>query len=310
MRITVCLKWVDLRPEIDPLTGSVSTDPRFSGASPADRAALEWGLRLADTFDGTVTAVTFGPPDAEGMLRDALAIGVHRVVLLEAGGGHDQAASRSVAARLAVACADAEIVCCGLHSVDRGSGSVPVFLADELRTPHALGLVTIEPQAGPDDATRSIVVERRLDHGRRERLKITGRCVLSFEGGLEPRRASLSASLAATSATVERVDLAQLGRVGHGRQHPPDEPVVVASGPYRPRAKVKPPPDGTTHERVVSLVSGGTANAGTAVARELGPEEAAEVVVDQLVSWGYLERTTSADVDGGTDGPEQREDTE
>ncbi len=40
--IAACLKLVDQRPEIDPLTGEVRIDARTSGASEADLAALEW----------------------------------------------------------------------------------------------------------------------------------------------------------------------------------------------------------------------------------------------------------------------------
>ena len=47
-RIGVAIKFVPLRVEVNPLTGAVSADDRLSGASPADEAALEFGLRLAE----------------------------------------------------------------------------------------------------------------------------------------------------------------------------------------------------------------------------------------------------------------------
>ena len=44
------MKWVDRRPEVDPLTGAVHTDARTSGPSDADEAALEWALRIGEAW--------------------------------------------------------------------------------------------------------------------------------------------------------------------------------------------------------------------------------------------------------------------
>jgi len=81
-QVVVCLKWVDLRPEVDPLTGASTLDPRFSGASPADWSALEWALRLAGGVD-PVTVVSAGPAEAQPMLRTALAAGAANAVRID-----------------------------------------------------------------------------------------------------------------------------------------------------------------------------------------------------------------------------------
>src|SRR6266542_3284493 len=85
--VAVALKWVDLRPELDPLTGEVTHDVRTSGYSPADAAALEWALRLGESWQLPVVAVTAGPPEAEAVLREAAAQGVARVVRVAVGPG-------------------------------------------------------------------------------------------------------------------------------------------------------------------------------------------------------------------------------
>ena len=99
----MALKWVGLRPEIDPLSGAVHDDRHSFGCSEADRAALEWALRLAETWPGAdaggvrpeVVAVTVGPPEADALLRDALAAGATRAVRAELAG---DASSPEVAA--------------------------------------------------------------------------------------------------------------------------------------------------------------------------------------------------------------------
>ena len=48
----------------------------------ADESAVELALRLRDTHGGKVTALTMGPPRAEGTLRELIARGVDEAVLL------------------------------------------------------------------------------------------------------------------------------------------------------------------------------------------------------------------------------------
>ena len=71
--IAVCLKWVDLQPEVSSVVARVAPDVRFAGVSASDQAALEWALRCRDATGDDVLAVTAGPAAAESILRDALA---------------------------------------------------------------------------------------------------------------------------------------------------------------------------------------------------------------------------------------------
>jgi len=82
--IAVALKWTDLRPDVDPLAGTVRHDSRATGFSLADAAALEWALRLGESWELPVTAITAGPPEAQAVLRDAAAFGPRRLVLVTA----------------------------------------------------------------------------------------------------------------------------------------------------------------------------------------------------------------------------------
>lgn len=273
-RLLVCLKWVSLRPEVDPLTGTVSTDPRFSGASPADWSALEWALRLADD-NAEVIVATVAPVEAEPLLREALAAGATQAIRVEAG---LSPSSREVAAQLAAIASDVDshLVVTGDHSLDRGSGSVPAFIAAELDRPQALGLVSAT------SAETGLVVERRLDQGRRERLAVSGSAVLSFEAGPQLRRASLAATLSATNSPIDtRSPTPWSGTV--------PEPRIIGSGPYRPRPNVKPGPAGTTRERLLTL-SGSEAGEMSARVFDGDADQAAAIAHAQLIEWGYLDR--------------------
>ena len=71
--IVSCLKWVDRRPEVDPLEGHVARGSRSAGMSDADAAALEWALRCGEAWDRPVTAITAGSAAADAVLREAVA---------------------------------------------------------------------------------------------------------------------------------------------------------------------------------------------------------------------------------------------
>lgn len=294
MRILVALKWVALRPDVDPLTGIAHPDPRFSGAGPADTSALEWALRLRDHTGGVVTAVTVGPPAAEALLRQCLAAGADRAVRVELAGDHHAGVdpadppSRWVAAELASVAAGADLaadlVMCGYASADRGSGAVPAFMAHELGWPQALGLTALELERAADGGPR-LNLERRLDGGRRERLALDPPGVLSLEPGPELRRAPLAATLTAGSALIE---------VRPARHVPPPAPAVLARRPFRPRARVVPAPTGSTRDRLAHLLGAaqpGSHGGGSAGGEggELMPGDAARLALDRLITWGYVE---------------------
>ena len=273
--IAACLKWVDDHPDVDALTGAVHTDWRTSGASAADAAALEWALRLGERWHRPVVAVTAGPVGADALVRDALAVGATAGVRADLVPG---AASDEVAAALAaVLPRPVDLVLCGVWSLDRGSGSVPAFLAAELDAVQALGLVTLEPEDGQRAA--SLRGERRLDGGRRERVRIRLPAVCSVAGAsARLRRATFDAVVAGRGATVA------VAPVGRRRHDPP-----VRTGPFRPRAKELPAPSSalSARERILEL-TGSLGDREPPQTLVLDPPAAADELLARLRSWGYL----------------------
>ena len=306
--IAACLKWVDQNPDVDPLTGAVHTDRRTSGASPADAAALEWALRLGARWRRPVVAVTAGPAAADALVREALAAGATAGLRADLPAG---AVSDEVAAALAAALPrPVDLVLCGVWSLDRGTGSVPAFLAAELDAVQALGLVTLEPD---DTATEAgLLGERRLDAGRRERVRVRLPAVCSVEAAsARLRRASFEAVVASQEATVPVASVtARRGMApgptlrpgpgaGPGAAVRTESGVRTGSGvrpgsgvrvrPYRPRAKELAAPSSTLspRERILALT-------GSLVDREppqtlvLDPPAAADELLARLRHWGYL----------------------
>ncbi len=274
MLIVAALRWSDQRAGVDPLTGEVHTSTAGSGPSEADRCALEHALRLAAALPGgRCVAVTVGPPEADALLRDALAAGTDAVLRIAA---PEDGASRPVSSmnstpvsskhdrttvmssswtdhdghRTALLLCHGvvgqhgppDVVVCGDRSTDRGTGSTPAFLAAFLGARQALGLLELSIV----DGTAELTAVRRLDGGRRERLRIELPAVCSVEPTeVRLRRAPLPAVLASRAAPIPVV----------AGSAPPDRRVrVTAVRPYRPRPRALPAtPTADPHRRMVAL---------------------------------------------------------
>lgn len=261
MKLAVCMKWVDTRPEVDSLTGEVSDDHRWFAASRADQSALEVALSLGDE----VAVVCAGPAECEAMLREALAAGASRVVRVDLDPAADSAA---VAAAVAPVLTDSDLVLCGDWSLDRGTGSFPAFLAHELGVAQALGCTDVSlSEGGGVEATR------RLDRGRRERVRFDGPGVVSVEAGPELRRAGLKALIAAAEADVEVV----APQPGPAPSHRP-----VDAGPYRPRSREIPPPAGDDPRLRLMAVAGALVNPKANRALHLDAAAAADMLLETL----------------------------
>jgi len=260
--IVVAWKWV-----------TTGDDERLSGTSAADEAALEVALRLAAATGDEVVTVTVGGPPAERGLRAAVAAGATRAMRIDA---PEALTGSAVAAALAGVAAGARWIVCGDVSADRGTGSVPAFLAAELDAAQALGLVSVEAEGG--DRVR---VVRRLDGGRREVLDATPPAVLSVEGAVgRLRRASLAAELDARDVKIDVVP---------GPAGPVEAAARVA--PYRPRARQRPAPAGDPLARVRELTATATGDGGPAHPEvvTLDPPAAAARILAALRDWGYLD---------------------
>ena len=271
--IVVCLKWA-------PISGQRRTvaaqddptfDDRFSGVSLADQAALETALVIGTSNNQPVTAITAGPEGSEQAVRDALSCGASRAMRVHIAAS---APSREVASALARSLTEATVVVCGDQSSDRGSATVPAYLAHLLGATQALGLIDVRVES----ATTFTVV-RRLDGGRREILSVPRPCVLSVEGSVAKlRRAPLQEALASRTANVEVVQARGLART--------ERPAVVVA--FRPRSHdlAAPTADDALH-RIRQLTQPVSAHSGGETVA-LPPREAAEHILRALRRWSYL----------------------
>ncbi|MGW1802544.1 mycofactocin-associated electron transfer flavoprotein beta subunit [Streptomyces sp. NPDC001984] len=276
--VAAALRWTDPRATAHPLTGTATSAPYAAGVSPADRCAIEHGLRLAERLGGSCLAVTVGPAGAEEMLREALAAGADEALRVEGPDGDEAATAHSLLAGLAAGGRTADVLVCGNRSLDRGTGATPAHLAARLGWAQALGLAELGVAVQDGDGIRLRAV-RRLDGGRAEELDVPLPAVCSVEPGtVRPRRAPLATALAARRAEIPvvRVSAPQGGGVRAGRVRP-----------YRPRAKVLPAPEGGTRQRLLALTGALTPpRTPPRMVTPESPEEAAELLLAYLREHG------------------------
>lgn len=84
MHIVVCIKQVpdSTKISIDPVTKTLQREGVESILNPFDEYALEIALKIKDACGARVSVISMGPPQAESILREALARGADDAVLL------------------------------------------------------------------------------------------------------------------------------------------------------------------------------------------------------------------------------------
>jgi len=125
--------------KMDEKTGTMIRDGVEAIINPLDLYALEAAFRLRERHGGEVVALTMGPPKAVTAVREAIAMGADRAVLLsdKAFAGADTwATSRVLAAAVQHLGLDEQtLILCGERAVDGDTGQTGPALASWLDLP-------------------------------------------------------------------------------------------------------------------------------------------------------------------------------
>lgn len=139
MKIVVCIKQVPDTNEVrlDPKTGTLIREGVPSIINPDDKAGLEAALRLKDSLGAEVTVLSMGPPQADTALREALAMGADKAILLtdRAFGGADTwATSTTIAA--AIKNLEYDLIITGRQAIDGDTAQVGPQISEHLHIPN------------------------------------------------------------------------------------------------------------------------------------------------------------------------------
>jgi electron transfer flavoprotein beta subunit len=152
VRILVCVKRVPVTGGRMVLTEDAQAiETRHLGftISPHEECAVEEAVRLVEAHGGESVVLTLGPQEAEEQLRDCMAIGADRGILLRTGG--DEWDPQATAGAIVEAIREEEpfdLIMFGNESADAGNYQVGIRVAYALGLPVVTGLKKIEVEDG------------------------------------------------------------------------------------------------------------------------------------------------------------------
>jgi electron transfer flavoprotein beta subunit len=181
-------------------------DTRYLGftVSPHEECAVEEAVRLIEKHGGSSTVLTLGPEAAIDQLRDAMALGIERAILLETDGREWDPVATAAAIVEAIEADRAagrtyDLVMFGNESADSAGYQIGVRVADALDLPCVTGIKALEISDGAAN------VRRQTEAGW-EAAQVPLPAVLTVKEGINlPRYPSLPGRLRAKKKDIERM---------------------------------------------------------------------------------------------------------
>lgn len=162
MKVIVCVKQVpDTKGgvQFNP-DGTLNRAAMLTIMNPDDKAGLEAALRLKDEYGAEVTVLTMGLPKAEDVLREAMAMGADKGILVTdrvLGGADTWATSTTIAG--AIRNLEYDLIITGRQAIDGDTAQVGPQIAEHLGLP----VISYAQEIKIDGD--SVVVKRQYDDG-------------------------------------------------------------------------------------------------------------------------------------------------
>ncbi|MCR5654313.1 MAG: electron transfer flavoprotein subunit beta/FixA family protein [Lachnospiraceae bacterium] len=256
MKIIVCIKQVpDTKGGVkfNP-DGTLDRGAMLAIMNPDDKAGLEAALRIKDTHPGTeVTVLTMGLPKATDVLREAIAMGADKGVLITdrvLGGADTWATSTTIAG--AIRNLEYDLIITGRQAIDGDTAQVGPQIAEHLGLP----VISYAQDIQIDEANKTVTVQRQYDD-RYHVLEAQMPCLITALSELnEPRYMSVGGIFDAFQAEITtwgRADLKDVDDANIGLAGSPTK-IAKASDKVRKGAGEKVAPD--SPEEAVSYIVG------------------------------------------------------
>jgi electron transfer flavoprotein beta subunit len=200
MKIIVCVSHVpDTTTKINLASDGKNIDPvgvKFI-LNPYDEFAVEEALKLREKNSGEVIAISVGNDSAKEAIRQALAMGADKGILVKG----EKSDSFSVAEMLANAIKPlaADIILLGKQSIDFDGMEIAPMLSELLDLPAAAVVVGLTIEGA------NVTAEKEVEGGK-EMITLTMPCIISAQKGLnDPRYPSLPNIMKAKSKPIEEI---------------------------------------------------------------------------------------------------------
>ena len=160
MKILVFVKQVPDTDDVklDPKTGNIMREGVASKLNPLDANAVEAAIQLKEKYGAQVCAISMGPPQAEDVLKKALALGCDEAYLLSdrAFGGADTLATSYTLAMAARKIGDYDLLLFGRHAVDGDTAQTGPQIGEKLDCAVVTYLEKLDLDGNVAIATRDI----------------------------------------------------------------------------------------------------------------------------------------------------------
>ena len=255
MKIIVCIKQVpDTKGGVkfNP-DGTLDRGAMLAIMNPDDKAGLEAALRLKDQYGAEVTVLTMGLPKAADVLREAIAMGADKGVLVTdrvLGGADTWATSTTIAG--AVRNLEYDLIITGRQAIDGDTAQVGPQIAEHLGIP----VISYAQDIKVDLDAKKVIVQRQYDD-RYHVLEAQMPCLVTALSELnEPRYMTpggIFEACAAEITTWGRADLKDVEDCNLGLNGSPTK-IAKASDKVRKGAGEKVAPD--SPEEAVEYIVG------------------------------------------------------
>lgn len=210
MNILVCVKRVPATGGRIVLTADgQEIDTRYLGftISPHEECAVEEAVQLIEARGGTATVLTLGPAAAEEQLRDAIAMGATRAVLLETDGREwdPGATAQAIVDAVRAGGENFDLMLFGNEAADSGDYQVGIRVAHAFDLPCVTGIKALEIKDG------KAIAKREASSGW-EVFEVALPAAFAVKEGINlPRYVPLLGRLKAKKKTIERFQPASSG---------------------------------------------------------------------------------------------------
>lgn len=207
MKIVVCMKQTfdtEAKIAID-AGGKINKQGVSLIMNPYDEFAVEEALRMKEKQGGDVTVVSVGGPETQDALRQALAMGADKAVLVDPGADEvDEFTTATILAK-AILGMSPDVVLGGFRAIDDGSAQVVGRVAEIMGLPVVNMVVKLEIADGKALATSEV-------EGGSQFVEVALPAVFTAQKGLnEPRYPSMKGIMQAKKKPMEKIGLADLG---------------------------------------------------------------------------------------------------
>ncbi len=246
MKVVVCVKQIP-----DPATpyrleegSNWLIRPEEQILDDTDRYGVEMGLQLAQASEGTVTLVSMGPSGNGQGIRQALAMGADKAILIEDDSlrGSDALTTARVLAA-AIQKEGFDLVIAGTESTDGYSGVVPQMISELLGVPALTYATQVEAGDG------SVTIHRQTVAGYDVVTGALPAVVTVTAGVVEPRYPTFKGIMDAKKKPIETLSMGELGA-----ERGPEQLVLSITAAAERTGGQRIEDEGEAHLAIVSLL--------------------------------------------------------